>query len=179
MCGTFWTYLNRSTAGFLEERPSNCQRPKAWCHGLTVVELLLVAAIVGILTAIAVPLWRNYIDRARNSAAIADIAAIESEIEKFQAERGMPPDTLAEVGVETRNDPWGNPYEYLRIEGLDKKDVDGKWRKDRFLVPINSDFDLYSKGKDGNSQAALTAKASHDDILRANNGAYVGLASEF
>jgi general secretion pathway protein G len=52
-------------------------------------------------------------------------------------------------------------------------------RKDRFLVPINSDFDLYSMGKDRETVAPLTAKKSHDDIVRANDGAFVGLASEF
>ncbi len=52
-------------------------------------------------------------------------------------------------------------------------------RKDRFLVPINSDFDLYSMGKDRESVAPLTAKKSHDDVVRANDGAFVGLASEF
>lgn len=52
-------------------------------------------------------------------------------------------------------------------------------RKDRFLVPINSDFDLYSMGKDRETVAPLTAKKSHDDIVRANDGAFVGLASDF
>ena len=47
------------------------------------------------------------------------------------------------------------------------------------MVPINSDFDLYSMGKDGKSQTPLTAKASHDDIIFANNGEYVGRASEY
>jgi len=52
-------------------------------------------------------------------------------------------------------------------------------RKDRFLVPINSDYDLYSKGKDGQSNAPLTVPVSHDDIIRAANGAYVGVAANF
>jgi general secretion pathway protein G len=150
-----------------------------WCNAWTLVELLLVIAIVGILSAIAVPVWNNYLDKARNTAAMADIRTIESEIVKFHAERGRPPNTLAEAGLPTRLDPWGNPYEYLRIAGLTKKEIQEKWRKDRFLVPLNSDFDLYSKGKDGQSQPTLTAKASHDDIIRANGGAYVGLASDY
>ena len=55
----------------------------------------------------------------------------------------------------------------------------GKPRKDHFLHPINSDFDLYSMGADGESNAPLTAKQSRDDIIRANDGAYYGLASNF
>ena len=34
-------------------------------------------------------------------------------------------------------------------------------------------------GKDGSSVAALTAKASRDDIIRANDGGFIGLASRF
>ena len=52
-------------------------------------------------------------------------------------------------------------------------------RKDRFLHPINSDYDLYSMGKDGESVGPLTAKKSHDDVIRANDGSFVGLAVEF
>ncbi|MGH7274409.1 MAG: prepilin-type cleavage/methylation domain-containing protein, partial [Nitrospiria bacterium] len=55
----------------------------------------------------------------------------------------------------------------------------GDLRKDAKLVPINSDFDLYSMGSDGQSASALTAKQSWDDIVRASNGGYVGIASEY
>lgn len=55
----------------------------------------------------------------------------------------------------------------------------GTPRKDRFLHPINSDYDLYSMGKDGESVEPLTARKSHDDIIRANDGSFVGLAVEF
>ena len=46
-------------------------------------------------------------------------------------------------------------------------------------MPINSSYDLYSMGKDGKTTAALTASASADDIIRANDGAFIGRASEF
>lgn len=54
-----------------------------------------------------------------------------------------------------------------------------KPRKDRFLHPINSDYDLYSRGKDGESVEPLTAQKSHDDVIRANDGAFIGLAKFF
>ena len=55
----------------------------------------------------------------------------------------------------------------------------GQARKDRFLVPLNSDFDLYSLGKDKSSAAPLNAKASRDDILRALDGGFIGVAAKF
>jgi general secretion pathway protein G len=73
-------------------------------------------------------------------------------------------------------DPWGHPYQYLSFSGLKGK---GEMRKDKNLVPINSDYDLYSMGPDGESQTPLTAKASRDDIIRANNGGYVGIAENY
>ena len=52
-------------------------------------------------------------------------------------------------------------------------------RTDRFGVSLNTDFDLYSMGKDRDSAAALSTPKSYDDIVRANDGAFVGLASDF
>ena len=46
-------------------------------------------------------------------------------------------------------------------------------------MPVNSDFDLYSMGADGESSAPFTAKNSHDDVVRANNGAFIGLAEDY
>jgi general secretion pathway protein G len=73
-------------------------------------------------------------------------------------------------------DPWGNPYQYVNH---DDKASRGKWRRDKNIVPINTDFDVFSMGKDGDSRPPLTAKASRDDIVRANNGRFTGLASEY
>ncbi len=164
--------------GFLGTLPIRDQPQKRF-RAFTLVELLLAIAILGTLSAIAVPTYNNYIDKARNSAAVADIRTIEERVIMFQSERGRPPNTLAEAGLPTQLDPWGRPYEYLRLQGVDKNDLHGAWRKDRSTNPLNTDFDLYSKGKDGESEPQLTAKASHDDLVRANNGAFVGLASDY
>jgi general secretion pathway protein G len=101
------------------------------------------------------------------------------KIEDFMIDYGRLPATLDEIGEQNVTDPWGNPYEYLVIFGLDKQEIDGKLRKDRFLIPLNTDFDLYSIGRDGMSVAPLTAEESWDDIVRANNGGYVGLAHKY
>lgn len=55
----------------------------------------------------------------------------------------------------------------------------GAKRKDRNLVPLNTDYDLYSRGPDGQSVSPLTAAKSKDDIIRANNGGYVGTAEDY
>ena len=150
-------------------------RLRAQC-AFTLVEVMLVVAIVGVLTVVAIPTYQGYQDRARVARAKTDIVIIESTLERYYADHLAYPDSLAQAGVGGMLDPWGNPYQYLNISTAKGK---GKLRKDHKLVPINSDFDLYSMGKDGKSQSPLTAKASRDDIIRANNGRFVGLAADY
>ena len=132
-------------------------------------------AIIATLAGIAVPMGLSYIDKARNARAIAEIRLMEKDIKTYEIENETLPNSLSDVGRGGLLDPWGNPYEYLKVEGTPI----GFLRKDRFLVPVNSDYDLYSMGKDGKSAKPFTVKASHDDIVRAADGGYVGLASGF
>ena len=143
--------------------------------GFTMVELLIVIAIVATLVCIAVPVLSSHIDNARNARAMVEIRCLEKDIAAY-AEKGEYPDSLSDVG---RNppDPWGNAYVYLKIAGGDAPI--GAMRKDRFLIPVNSDYDLYSMGADGNTGAPFTAAASRDDLVRASNGGFIGPVSEF
>ena len=145
--------------------------------GYTFVELLVTIIVLAILTAIAIPVGSNHIEKARIARTISEVRGLEKDIAAYKLKNGTLPETLNEVELGTIEDPWGNSYEYLKIEGAGK--LKGKPRKDRFLVPVNSDYDLYSKGKDGESRAPFNSKMGRDDIVRANDGGYVGLASEF
>ena len=46
-------------------------------------------------------------------------------------------------------------------------------------MPINSSFDLYSMGKDGETRPPLDNPRSKDDIVRAKDGGFIGLAERF
>ena len=87
---------------------------------------------------------------------------------------------IGQINLDLRlvTDPWDTAYQFLNIENSTTKGKGGL-RKDKFLNPLNSDYDLYSSGKDKDSKGPLTAKASHDDIVRARNGGFVGLATDF
>ncbi len=147
--------------------------------GLTLIELLIIVAIIGTLMMIAIPTSINMLEKAYIKRACADILHLSQKLTNHLYDHGSLPEQLDSIPAVDLIDPWGNPYQYLIILGKKKNEIKGKWRKDRFLVPINADFDLYSMGKDGKTTAPLTAKASHDDIIRANNGRYVGLASKY
>ncbi len=154
------------------------RRPPALQLAFTLIECLLALALLMALAAMAVPAYTNYVDQASVAQAKTDIRSLEQAIARFEAARNALPDTLADIGASAKKDPWGNPYRYLRIAGAG---LTGKalLRKDRFLVPINSDYDLYSMGKDGDSKPPLTAAPSRDDVIRANNGAFIGRAVDY
>ena len=109
--------------------------------------------------------------------AIGDIKAMQQAITEFEITANRYPDTLSQVGLGANVDTWGNAYVYLLHDPPPEKTKDA--RKDRFLTPVNSDYDLYSVGIAGDSQAAFTAGASHDDVVRANDGGFVGVAEDF
>lgn len=143
--------------------------------GMTLLELMFVIAVIGILAATAMPGFRMFQERARAAEAIVHMKAIETEVDGFEATSGRLPFDLAEVDMDTLLDPWGNPYLYTNLAASPP----GKARKDKFIVPINSDYDLSSMGPDGKSVPPLTAKASRDDIIRGNDGTYYGRASGY
>lgn len=147
--------------------------------GFTLVEILIVICVIGILSAMAVPALKEYVDRARTARAVAETRQLEKSVTVYYSEHGNRyPDALTDLEDVSIIDPWGHPYQYLKIEGANIQGK-GPLRKDRFLNPLNSDYDLYSMGSDGLSQKPLTAAKSRDDIVRANNGRFVGLASTF
>jgi general secretion pathway protein G len=133
-------------------------------------------AVIGLVAAIAIPSYRSYAERMKVSVAIADISKISLAIQHYEAQNlALPPD-LAAVGCDGLLDPWGQHYFYLSFEGLKGK---GALRKDKNLVPINSQYDLYSAGADGKTKGPLTATDSQDDVIRANDGGFIGLASDY
>jgi len=145
-------------------------------RAFTVLEVLIAIAILSVLTFIALPAYQDYRERIRVEQAVIDIGSIGALVQHYIQDNRVPPDDLAEVGQSSKLDPWGNPYQYLNLASAKDK---GLARKNRNLVPINSDFDLYSMGKDGASSGPLTAKASRDDVVRANDGRFIGLAKEY
>lgn len=191
--------------------------------GFTLIEVLIVTAMLGILAAIAVPAYQQALEAARVAKAIGDIKAIDREIQMHKLLDGCLPGSLSVLGRESLRDPWGNPYTYQVLPaksagggggngdggggngGGNGKGGNGKnggnggeggggsscaacdgqcvsigqARKDRNLVPINSDFDLFSAGRDRKTTGPLTAKASQDDIIRGSDGAFVGLGRDY
>jgi general secretion pathway protein G len=99
--------------------------------GFTLVELLVVLAIIGLLAAIVAPKVLNYLATARVESAKVQIRNIESALELYYLDTGKYPSkdegltALAEAPASSQNwngpymkradslkDPWGNSYVY-------------------------------------------------------------------
>lgn len=146
-------------------------------RGFTILELLTVMVIIGILASMGAMKYTSFLRQAKIARAIGDIKAIQTDLMSIEAGDSPLPATLDLIGRGAMRDPWGNPYQYNPFPP--GKKVPNGARRDRFLVPINSTFDLYSMGEDGQTVPPLNAKKSADDIIRANDGGYIGLAANY
>ena len=147
-------------------------------NGFGLLELMVALVVFSLMAALAVPAYSGFVNRAKVSGAIGDIGSLAIEIERFSVSNNdRLPMTLDELPMEIPLDPWGNEYEYFNIRAAGPGN--GPFRKDGNLNPLNTDFDLYSRGADGDSAGPLSAGKSRDDVVRANNGAFIGLGEDY
>ena len=153
----------------------NHYKTAMFVKGLTLIELMLAVAIIGVLAAIAIPSYQDYTEKARVYEAVTEIAAMATIITRHYDDAREYPDALADIGLGANLDPWGYPYRYLHLD----KNGNGGARRDRSLNPLNTDFDLYSIGKNGQTRLPISQANSLDDVIRVYDGKFVNLASKF
>ena len=169
-------YRNTLPYGF-SERTQRSQ-------GFTMVELIVVIGVLAVLTIIGIGVYSHFIDKAKNTRAIAEIRGLEKEILEFWHTNDRLPDTLGELDRSTILDPWKTPYQYINFDTAPdseekRRTIGNEGKGNGKGDPLNSDYDLFSKGKDRTSAPVLTDDTSKDDIVRANDGSYTGLVSEY
>lgn len=268
--------------GSAESHPQPLSKRQRAAHGFTLLELMIVMAILSIIASMGVPQYLSALRIARIGKARHELVTIANAIAAYQGSNGGHlPLTLYQVGFGGRLDPWGLPYCYLnygdgtgdglewaikaglvdpsavvkvamgaaargapgpRLAGFqlpflapqspggpvpqepgrgpvdlvpaDRIDVtkivssvvrpiapdevvgltgslvsgatifttvpiDSTRRRDRYLFPLNTDYDLFSLGPNGLTSVSLGEGLSQDDVIRANNGGFFGTASEY
>ena len=99
--------------------------------GFTLIEVMIVVAIVGILAAIAIPEFRHAQTKARESVLKADLFVLRQVIDQYYADKGKYPASLDDLASEqyiraipydpiTRQpDTWVTVQEEAGAEGVD------------------------------------------------------------
>ncbi len=140
------------------------------------MELVIVMTLIALLASVAFPAYSGYIEEARVSSAIGDMGRISLAIDRFRMQNGDAlPASLDDLDLPSKKDPWDRDYVYRDL--TDPANA-GLFRK-KGTAKLNADYDLLSKGPDGVSARNITNSKAHDDIIRANGGAYMGIAEGY
>lgn len=176
-------------------------REKLRYRGFTLIELMAAMGIVFVLASMAVVSFKGMREKARVALAIADIKNMYNAILAFDEENERYPSTLNELVPDYYKkiplDPWGSPYKFLNFSAPSQKKENnekgksdheshnendsnmGQRRKDGPIVPINTQFDLYSIGPDKKTSPSIRSSTGRDDVILANDGAFIGVAADY
>lgn len=147
------------------------------CSGITLVELAIVVLVAALIIGTITPVYLHIVERKRTDLAISEITRLQKDIDRFNRKNARFPADLTEAFGTAPVDPWGMPYHYTNIRN--NTGAAANPRTGVNLNRLNADYDLYSDGPDQDSLSPIGANESRDDIIRAKNGSYVGIASEY
>ena len=75
-------------------------------NGFTLIELMIVVAIVGILAAITIPVYNDYAVRSKMSEPLSALASCKSSVQEYAAIRGSWPTDVSSAGCSQVSTPY-------------------------------------------------------------------------
>jgi prepilin-type N-terminal cleavage/methylation domain-containing protein len=138
--------------------------------GFTLIELIVVTTILGILAAMSIPAYNDYINKTKTGKAKSDIRTLCTEINAhIMDNNGAKPADLGVINRLGLKDPWNRPYVYSNSAVLE----------DTLGFKLNMEFDIYSLGADGQTNVSPVGfPVTLDDIVSYSDGTYVDLRND-
>ena len=90
---------------------------KAIQKGFTLIELMIVVAIIGILAAIALPAYQDYTARAQMSEAMVLADGQKGAVTEYYADKGVFPGSNASAGIANASDISGKYVQQVGVSG--------------------------------------------------------------
>jgi prepilin-type N-terminal cleavage/methylation domain-containing protein len=152
--------------GLLHLVAMNTQRLST-SRGFSLIELLIVTAVIGLIAAIAIPNLVNAIQRGRQSRSTGDLRGLATGIGMYQQDYAKFPLAGSLVPVSTISDSVA-PYMG------DFKGTDG-WQRDFFYASDGDNYTLLSYGLNGVADQPWANGPIHyfDDDIVIEGGAFV------
>jgi len=144
----------------------NTQGPST-SRGFSLIELLIVTAVIGLIAAIAIPNLVNAIQRARQSRTTADLRGLATGIGMYQQDYAKFPLQGSLVPVTTIADDIA-PY-MGNVKGTDG------WQRDLYYASGGDNYTLLSYGLNGVADTPWTIGPIHyfDDDIVIEGGAFI------
>jgi general secretion pathway protein G len=147
-------------------------------NGFSLIELLIVIAIIGILAAIAIPNLLNAIQRGKQKRTLGDMRSLATAIEAYHVDNGMFPTAACSPGLFVTAGPSLDGSSFTRLSPTYIGQVPSRDGWGRFLLyRVDNGLSMYnvrSLGRDGSTDTAVcgtTTNFNHDIVY--SNGTFV------
>ncbi|MBO4576826.1 MAG: pilin [Neisseriaceae bacterium] len=135
--------------------------------GFTLIELMIVVAIIAILAAIALPAYQDYTKRARITEALSLAAGSKASIVEYYHSEAKWPANNAQCGLETPTNIKGKAVDSVTVSTDNTKGVITVALNDRVATGAKLIMEVYDKSQPGQQATVYQWECKHNAALKA------------